>query len=205
MEIEVKLILRGLATSIAGFFLLMWGMSDLIILLHWPPVLIFIVPGIVAIVIMIVCISVSYTVRKKEAHFNPQNTFPCDKCGTQITLESKFCENCGKANEKRLEVLDELSLMEKKVQERKAELLQKSQSKKWKTPRTRKLEETDLELLNKQARNIKMRILKLTIGSTLDDKIKWAKEEYAKGTSLHDIADSLGENLVTARRYIDSE
>ena len=205
MKPAIKQLLSGIATSIIALLFLMWGISDFVYLFDWPPILIFIIPAIVAGIIMLTCMSFYFVAKKKDFLLNPKRLVNCSKCGTPIKLATKYCVKCGSENVHRLDALDKLTELEQKAQERQAEILEKSQSKKWRTPRSRKQEEMELKLLNSQVKKVKIRILQLTIGSEKEDKIRWAKEEYEKGTRILDIAESLGENLDSVRQYIDSD
>jgi len=170
-----KQLLIGIATSIIALLFLMWGISDFVYLFDWPPILIFVIPAIVAGIMMIICMSFYFVAKKKDSLLNPKRLVNCSECGTSIKLETKFCVKCGSENVYRLEALDKLNELEQKIQERQAEILEKSQSKKWRTPRGEKQKEMELELLNSQARRVKMRKLQLTIGGEKEDKMRWKK------------------------------
>ena len=204
MKPVIKVILSGVVSSIAGFFFLMWGISDFVILFDWPPSLIFIIPGIVAGILMLVCVGTYLISQKKNTLFNPKTIYHCSECGTMIKLEAKSCEKCGSENSNRLEALVKLTVLENNVEEHKTEILERSQSKKRRTARDKKLEKMNLELLVSNAEKVKKRKFQLIIGNTLEEKIKWAKTQYEKGMLIQDIADAIGETMITAKKYIDS-
>lgn len=61
-----------------------------------------------------------------------------------------------------------------------------------------------LELLDSNAVKVNKRKFQLIIGNTLEEKIRWAKTQHEKGMSIQDIADAIGETMITAKKYIDS-
>jgi len=197
MKPGIKFLLTGVVFGILGFLFIMWGLSDFAILFDWPPILIYIIPTIVAGIILVSCMSLYFIAQKKEALLNPKRQLNCSQCGSSISLDTKFCEKCGSENVYRLEALDKLTKMEQENQER--------QTKKFRSYSSRKQYEMDLKLLNAQARKIKIRKLQLTIGSKKEDKIRWAKEQYEKGVSIQEIAESLGESFISVKQFIDSD
>lgn len=55
-----------------------------------------------------------------------------------------------------------------------------------------------------QVREIKNLSLQIG-GNTLEDKIKWAKNQFREGSSMRDIAYTLREPLVSVKQYIESD
>lgn len=60
--------------------------------------------------------------------------------------------------------MEQLEELEKSIENNKLKILEKSQSKKWRTPRNKKLDESYIELFNNQARKVKIRKMELIIG-----------------------------------------
>ena len=177
MRPELKLGLTGTLFCVVGIFIMIWGVSDLVSLFNAPAILIFIIPTIIAVIFLIIFVIVGIRIKKKNAIFNEKTIYYCAECGSTIKLEEKLCSNCGVENIKRKEALEQLEELEKSIENTKAKILEKSQSKKWRTPRSRKFDERHLELLNSQARKVKSRKTQLiTIGNlengNLVNKIK---------------------------------
>ena len=157
MRPELNFALKGTLFFVVGILILIWGVSDLVILFNAPAILIFIIPTITTVILLIICVIIGIGIKKKNAIFNEKTIYYCAECGSTIKLEDEFCSNCGVENIKRKEALEQLEELEKSIENTKAKLLEKSQSKKWRTPRNRKWDERHLELLNSQARKVKSR------------------------------------------------
>ncbi len=157
MRPELKAGLTATLFCVVGIFIMIWGVSDLVSLFNAPTILIFIIPTITAVIFLIIFVIVGIRIKKKNAIFNEKTIYYCAECGSTIKLEEKLCSNCGVENIKRKEALEQLEELEKSIENTKAKLLEKSQSKKWRTPRNRKSDERHLELLNSQARKVKSR------------------------------------------------
>ena len=177
MRPELKAGLTGTLFCVVGIFIMIWGVSDLVSLFNAPAILIFIIPTITTVIVLLIFVIVGIRIKKKNAIFNEKTIYYCAECGSTIKLEEKLCSNCGVENIKRKEALEQLEELEKSIENSKAKILEKSQSKKWRTPRNRKWDERNLELLNSQARKVKSRKTQLiTIGNlengNLVNKIK---------------------------------
>jgi len=208
MKPEYSFVLKGTLFCVAGILFMMWGVSDLVIVFDAPRILIFIIPAItavIAIILEIVVIVVIY-IKNKNSIFNEKTIYYCTECESTIKLEEKLCSNCGAENIKRKEALEQIEDLEKSIENNKLKILEKSQSKKWRSPRNKKLDERYIQLLNNQARKVKIRKMELIIGSTLEAKIKWVKTQYHDmNRSIRDVAEELGENRFTVRRWIDPD
>lgn len=205
MESKFSYFLKGTLFCVVGILIMMWGMSDLVILFDAPKSLIFIIPAIIAVIVLVIMVIIIIRVTKKEAIFSNKTKHYCAECGSPIRLEEKVCSKCGAENVKRKEALELLEEREKSIATTKAKILEKSQSKKYRTPRNRKFDERQIELLNSQAKRIKLKKTDLIVGTALEDKIKWAKTQYhEKNRSIQDIANELGVSMINVRAYIDS-
>ena len=56
-----------------------------------------------------------------------------------------------------------------------------------------------------QMRKAKSRKMNALIGSTLEDKQKYVAAQYSSGKTFREIAEELGENMITVRRYLDED
>ena len=206
MKPEVKFGLSGTLFCVVGIIIMIWGLSDLVSLFNAPDILIFIIPTITVVIFIITMVILVIRNKKKNYFFNEKAIYYCEECGSVIKLEEKLCSNCGTENIKRKEALERLEELERSNRVERAKILEMSQSKKLKTQFDRKLEKRSLELLDNRVRKIKLRKMKLKIGSTLEDKIKWVKTQFHDmNKSIQDIAEDLGENMDAVRHYIDSD
>ncbi|MFX1428405.1 MAG: hypothetical protein ACFFBE_18260, partial [Promethearchaeota archaeon] len=163
---------------------------------------------IIAVILILVDIAVMVIIHKKYKNsvFNVKAIHYCTECESKIELEQKVCSNCGAENIKRKEALEELEKLEKSIEENKNEIIKKSQSKKHRTPRNRKLDERFIQILNKKDKEVKKRKMEILIGKTLEAKINWVNSQYYDmSKSIREISEALGEDLFTVRRYIDSD
>ncbi|MHA2336936.1 MAG: hypothetical protein ACXACX_06525 [Candidatus Hodarchaeales archaeon] len=56
-----------------------------------------------------------------------------------------------------------------------------------------------------QMRMVKKRKMESLIGNTLEDKKKWVEIQYRGGKSFREIAEELGEDMITVRHYLDDD
>ncbi|MFX0020676.1 MAG: hypothetical protein ACFFAF_18310 [Candidatus Hermodarchaeota archaeon] len=203
MKPELKLMLRGSLTCVVGMIFLAWGVSDLVIAFNAPSILIFIIPVIASLIFFIILASLYIRAKKAGSILDEKTVYSCSECGSTLKLEDKLCNYCGVENVNRKEALEKLEEMEKSIENEKAKLLEKMYTKKRKTYQT---EEMMLELLNSNAREVRLRKVKLIIGNNLEDKIRWVKTQFHDmNRTIQDIADDLGESMITVSHYIDSE
>ncbi|MFX1575048.1 MAG: hypothetical protein ACFFB0_20110 [Promethearchaeota archaeon] len=205
MRSEYKSILKGIVLCIVSFFIMMWGVSDLVILLDAPRSLIFIIPAIISIIIFCVLVVIFVIVEKRNTLLSEKTIHHCVECGATIRLEEKVCSNCGSDNIKRKEALEKLEEIEKSAENSITKIREKSQSKKWRTPASRKQDEKYLLLYENQLREVKSKKMKILYGSTLEDKKKWVEIQYRQGKSFRKIAEELGEDMITVRHYLDAD
>jgi predicted RNA-binding Zn-ribbon protein involved in translation (DUF1610 family) len=206
MTVEAKFLVKGAALSIGGFFLLMWGVSDLVFLFDAPISLIFIIPAVISVIFFCLMVLLYMRAKKKSAIFDEKTIHYCGMCGAQIKLSEVKCGNCGADNMRRKEALDKLANLEMSNTESRLKIQEKAQSKKWRTPASKKQDRRFLELLDKQTIKIKETRMKILIGSTLEAKKKWVETQYRElGRSFREIADELGESMITVKQYLDSD
>lgn len=197
----------GIVSSIAGFFFMMWGVSDLVILFNAPPSLIFIIPAIISLIIfsIFVIIVIYLYIKQKHSIFNEKAIQYCTVCGSTIKLEEEVCSHCGADNIKRKEALEQLEEMEKSAVNSITKIREKSESTKWRSPRSKKQDERYLFLFERQLREVKSKKMQLSMGSSLEDKKKWVEVQYREGRSFREIAEELGEDMITVRHYLDAD
>ena len=56
-----------------------------------------------------------------------------------------------------------------------------------------------------QIRLAKSKKMEAIIGNTLEDKKKWVEVQYRMGRSFREIAEELGESMITVRHYLDED
>jgi len=202
MKLEHKIALEGTLIIVVSIVVMIWPVSDLVILFNAPRVLIFIIPTIIAVIVLINFIILRIRMKRKNSIFNKKTIYYYTECGSTIKLEEKLCSNCGVENIKRKEALIQLEELEKNIENNKA-TLKKSQSNKRIIPWHKRVEEDIIELSDSHARKVKLRKMEILIGSTLEDKIKWVKTQYHDlNRSIQDIAKELDMYEGVVRHYI---
>jgi len=165
---------------------------------------IFIIPTIVSTATFSIFMVVVIVVRIKYAIFF--KTHHCVECGAKIRLGKKKCSNCGAINIKRKEALEKLEgeeiSLEKKRKKNLLMIREKSRGKKW---RTREQDEDKYLYYEEQMRMVKSAKMEILIGDTLEDKKKWVEKQYREGKSFREIAEELGEGMITVRHYLDED
>ena len=203
-KLPLKVWIAVIFISIAFFFIIMYLVWIGVSLTDAPTNLIFIIPSIVSIGIFSIFVVAAIYVRIKYAIFI--KTHYCVECGATIKLEEKKCSNCGADDIKRKEALEKLEEKEKSIEEkRKRNLMkirEKSSEKKW---RTKEQDEDKYLYYGEQMREAKAMKMAISIGGTLEDKKKWVEAQYREGKSFREIAEELGEDMITVRHYLDED
>ena len=210
MKTEVKLMLRAIPFGIIAYIFFVWAMFDFAYVFIFLPILMFfliyIMPALVLGTILLVMMIIYATARKKNTLFNEKTVYYCRECGTEVKLEEKSCKSCGAENIHRTEALEKLNEMEKSLEDSRVKILEKHLTKKWRTSGTGNLERDNLDLIYSQSKDVKSKKVSLIVGDTEEEKIKWAKAQfYEENRSLQEIADDLGESMITVKKYINSE
>jgi hypothetical protein len=205
MKPESKLVVEGVVMYVIAMFFMIWGISDFIYLFDAPAILIFIIPAAITVAFSIILLTFYLRVRQKNVIFKENAIYRCNECGSSLRLEQIRCKECGAENAYRKEALERLKELENSIEERKVRLLQGSQSKKWKSSRTKKLESLEVELLRRQAKRVKDRKTTIIVGSSsLEEKVNWIKAQYLDmHKSVQEIAELLGETDNAVRYYLD--
>lgn len=131
--------------------------------------------------------------------------YNCRACGAEIKLTDKICVKCGAENVIRKEKIKNLEAAERQVEQFKS-LSSASiiSSKGRRAKQHKKQQEAWNEFQYKRSINIKRKKTKLIIGNSHEGKLEWIKTEYYDfHRNLQEIAEDLGESMITVRNYLD--
>jgi len=203
MKPEFKLILRGLLFLAVGLFFLIWGLDDILYLTGGSKELLTIIPVIAFLIFLLIMGTLfAVSIIQKRKHVLYKKIYNCRTCGAVIKLEEIICAKCGAENTIRDEALEKLEYLERKIEVKRSENLKSS--KLLKTRRSGKLQEIDDELLSSKARKVRLKKTQLIIGNTHEGKLEWIKTQYYDlGRTIQDVANDLGESMITVRKNLD--
>ena len=203
MKPEFKLILKGLLFLAAGLFFLVWGLDDILYLTGGSIELLTIILVIAFLIFFLIMGTLfAVSIIQKRKHVLYKKIYNCRACGAVIKLEEAICVKCGAENTIRYEALDKLEDLERKIKVKRSENLKSSKG--IITRRARKLQELDDELLSNKARKVRLKKTQLIIGNTHEGKLEWIKTQYYDlGRTIQDIANDLGESMITVRKNLD--
>ena len=206
MKREVKSLLSGLLMLALSIIFLVWGLTDILSVtggsIEFLIVIPVIVVGIMLLIFGVLFVALFISVRRNVLH---KKIYNCKECGAVIKLETEFCANCGAKNVIKDEALEKIEKLETKIEKFRAKRSEMLQSSK-RAPTTRDiryLEREDSMLFNEE-RDLRVKKTKLIIGSTREGKLEWIKTQYYDlNRTIQDIADDLGESMMSVRKYLD--
>lgn len=206
MKPEFKLMMRGFLLLLVSLFFIVWGLMDILSVTGGSTELLIIVPVIVTIIYFVVIgVLVVVSVVLKRRNILYKKVHNCTACGAVIKLEEKFCVKCGAENVIRYEALEKLEDLERQIEEVKANRAEKL--KPWKRGRTRggkRLQEINDEILYNKSIEVRLKKTKLITGNSHEGRLEWIKTQYYDlNRSIQDVADDLGESMITVRKYLD--
>ena len=206
MKPESKLMLRGLLLILPAFFFLVWGLIEIFSATGGSIDLLLVIPIVVFLIVFIILgVIILVGIILKRRHVLYKENYKCKECGAAINLEEEYCAQCGAKNTAKYEALEKLEDMERKIEKVKTKRSEERKSSKWpKTRQAKKLQEIDDELLFNRERDLRAKKAKLIIGSTREGKLEWVRTQYIDlKRTIQDIADDLGESMMTVRKYLN--
>ena len=142
----------------------------------------------------------------------PNDTYYCYMCGAEIKSEGKYCTNCGAENELRLKKIKKLENLEKSPSSYLStpaflsldtpSYLSKSRKREFKRYQASTEKMRDRQSLERD--RLRTTKTKLIIGNTREGKLKWVKKQHFDlKRSIQDIANDLGESMISVKKYLD--
>jgi len=201
----IKNLLKAIIISFLTFLLAEYYLIRSVIELNQPIILVVRI-NIILIPTIIIGLGILFFYLKKKYYFwSTKKTYNCTECGASFRLEDQFCPMCGKENVYRKDSLEKLEKLEAEAEHAKTKRSERLESSKpKKSYRAKKFDETEGERLFQVESKIKLRKTELLIGGSFEKKLEWVRKQYFEiNKSIQQIADELGESMITVKRYLD--